>query len=303
MPNITLRITRHGQLTITSLEDGQQRLRTLHRFMTNAFRDNRERTFSQLSDVDRAHFESYMINVLTYTNATDQQAIVIFNNLQNGSSCSVGERIFSLARISPIVQFAIDMLLTPGMGFYDRTVPFWGERSVKGQRGSHMTTALALCAGLAHGSRYISKKWIDIEDCIALPFNARQLTADLETIVSVYEGVLLQRPTLGKYTKRMYWDLGTLTAYMIHALKLTPESEPVHAIPSRADTLARFHALILDHQSIETTLHYDVPIIGRAWVVRRWHLGWRRLFAADSFDGENVSEFRSEDDDDAESDA
>lgn len=298
MPNITLRIKRLGQTTVTSLEDGQQRLKTLHRYMTNAFRDNQERTFSQLSDVERSRFESYVINILTYTHASDSQAIVIFNNLQNGSSCSVGERIFSLARISPIVQFAIDMLLTPGMGFYDRTVPFWGERSVKGQRGAHMTTALALCAGLAYGSRYISKKWSDIEDYIALPFDARQVTSDLETIVSLYEDIHRQRPILTKHAKKTYWDLGTVTGYMVHALKLTTETEPVHVIPSRTDTVNRFRALLLDPPSIDAVLQYDVPIIGRAWVLRRWHLGWRRLFAANSFVGEDVSRFTSEDEDD-----
>lgn len=286
IPNITLRMKRVGGMTVVSLEDGQQRLKTLQRFMTNAFQDKAGRTYSQLSDVERSRFESYSVNILTYKKATDEDAINIFNNLQNGSSCSVGERIFSLAKISPIVQFSIDYLLTPGVGFYDRTVPFWGDRSAKGQRGSHMATALALCSGLAFGSQFISKKWNDIEDIVSRQFDQHRVIADLETIVSLFESVHAEHPIVSKHAKKMYWDLGTFTGYIVHALKLTTDIEPTLPIPSREVMIERFKALMIEHglrpEAIHT-LNRDTYVIGRAWCVRRWHLGWRRLFAPTSF--------------------
>jgi hypothetical protein len=300
-PNITLRVKRAGGLTIVSLEDGQQRLKTLQRFMTNAFQNSAGLTFSQLSDVNRAKFESYTVNILSYKKATDEEAIVIFNNLQNGSSCSVGERIYSLAKISPIVQFTVDYLLTPGVGFYDRTVPFWGERSAKGQRGSHTTTALALCAGLAFGSQFISKKWNDIEDIVSREFDRHRVVADLETIVSLFETLHAEHPIVSKHLKKTYWDLGTFTGYIVHALKLTTEIEPGLPIPSRETMMERFKTLMIEHrlhpERITETLHRDLYVIGRGWFTRRWHLGWRRLFAPTSFVGPvEADELESDDD-------
>ncbi len=299
MPNITLRTKRVGNMTVTTLEDGQQRLTTLSRFMTNAFRDGLGRTFSQLSDVDRARFESYMVNVLTYSNATDEQAIVIFNNLQNGSSCSVGERIFSLAKISPIVQFAIEMLLTPGMGFYDRTLPFWGERTAKGQRGAHTSSALALCAGLAFGSNYVSKNWTIIEDIISKSFDKHRVIADIETIVSLYEEVHQAYPVTSKSGKKTLWDLGTFTGYIIHGMMLTPEMLP--GLPSREAMLARFKALMIEHRTrpevLDETLHCDMSD-ARNWLYRRWHTGWQHLFTPDA-----VSPTEGDQDEDTWSDA
>jgi hypothetical protein len=241
-----------------------------------------------------------MINILSYTKATDEESIIIFNNLQNGSSCSVGERIFSLAKISPIVQFSIEMLLTPGVGFYDRTVPFWGERSAKGQRGSHMSTALALCAGLAFGSPSISKKWTDIEDIIARPFDRHRVIADMETIVGLYESIHAEHPIVSKHMKKIYCDLGTFTGYIVHALKLTTDLEPTLAIPSREIQMERFKALMTEHrlhpEIIHNDLHRDIYMIGRGWTIRRWHLGWRRLFAPESFvQGQAVSILDSDD--------
>jgi hypothetical protein len=283
MPNITLRTKREGGMTITTLEDGQQRLTTLSRFMNNAFSDGRGRKFSQLSAVDQASFKSYMVNVLTYTNATDEQAITIFNNLQNGSSCSFGERVFSLAKISPIVQFAIEMLLTPGMGFYDRTLPFWGERTPKGQRGAHTSNALALCAGLAFGSQYISKTWTVIEDVIAKPLDRQRIVADLEDIVSLYEEVHQAQPVTTKQLKKAFWDLGTFTGYIVHALTLTPEMEP--RLPSRTTMLARFKELMVQYRTrpdvLDETLHSGMSD-GRMWMFSRWHAGWQHVFTPDA---------------------
>lgn len=287
MPNITLRNQRNGSTILTTLEDGQQRLTTLRRYMDSAFRDGRGRLFSQLSEVERMRFESYTVNVMTYSNATDEEAIIIFNNLQNGSSCSIGERIFSLAHISPLVQYTLDMLLTPGKGFYDRTVPFWGERTPRGQRGKYMTEAFAICAGLAHGSQYISKKWSDIEEVIAPPFDRDELTRNLEFIVSLYESVHQDAPVTTKKLKTMYWSPSNFTAYIVHSLKLTTELEPVHQLPTREQIGQTFRTFMLEqrlHPEILAERLHASDVRGNErggghWSQSRWHNGWRRMFA------------------------
>jgi hypothetical protein len=283
MPNVTFRSKRVGRNASITLEDGMQRLTTLRRYIANSFRDGRGRLFGELSDVDRARFEAYSVNVMTYSNATDEQSIVIFNNLQNGSSASVGERVYSLARISPLVQFTVDTLLTPGAGMYERTLPFWGERTAKGQRATHTTTAFAICAGLAHGSQYISKKWVDIEEVIARPFSREQLTIDLEFIVGIYEEVHRSAPVTTKKLKNFYWDPSNFTAYVIHSLKLTPELEPTREIPTRADVMQTFKDFMLEQrinpEILLTRLHAGHGEGARQWEFRRWHAGWKRMFA------------------------
>jgi hypothetical protein len=244
--------------------------------------------FSDLTDVERMRIESYTVNVMTYSNATDEQAIIIFNNLQNGSSCSIGERIYSLSRISPLVQFTLETLLTPGTGFYDRTVPFWGDRTPKGQRGRYMTEAFALCAGLAHGSQYISKKWSDIEEVVARPFNREEVMRDLEFIVSLYESVHRDAPITTKKLKAMYWNPGNFTAYIVHSLKLTPELERTHPLPSRDEMGETFRAFMLEQrlhpEILAERLHASIPRGngGGHWSQSRWHNGWRRMFAPDA---------------------
>jgi hypothetical protein len=302
MPNITFRNKRVGKYNIITLEDGQQRLTTLRRYMANSFRDSNGRLFNDLSPVEQAEFESYTVNVMTYSNATDEQAIVIFNNLQNGSSCSIGERVYSLSRISPLVQFTLETLLTPGSGFYERTVPFWGERTAKGQRGKYMTEAFALCAGLAHGSQYISKKWTDIEDIVARPFSREKLLADLEFIISLYEEVHREAPITTKKLKKFYWDLSNFTAYIIHAMTLTEALEPLHPLPSRTDIHIAFREFMIEqrlHPEILTErLHAGIPRGngGGHWDQRRWHNGWLRIFAPTADVVEEDSDTSSEED-------
>lgn len=285
MPNITFRTRRTGSTVTTTLEDGRQRLTTLLRYMDGVFRDGRGRLFNELTDVERMQLESYPVNIMTYSNASDEQAIVIFNNLQNGVACSVGERIFSLVGISPLAHFTMEMLLSPGIGFYDRTVPFWGVRTPKGQRARHMTESFALCAGLAHGSQYISKKWPDIEEIVAKPFDRDQVMRDLEFIVSLYESVHREAPVTTKSLKAMYWNPSNFTAYVIHSLKLTSEMEKTHPLPSRGEIANTFREFMLEQrlhpELLAERLHASIPRGngGGHWKVSRWHNGWCRMFA------------------------
>lgn len=285
MPNITFRARRNGPTVTITLEDGRQRLTTLQRYMDGVFRDGRGRLFSDLTEVERMQLESYNVNIMTYSNASDEQAITIFNNLQNGTPCSVGERIFSLIGISPLAHFTMEMMLSPGIGFYDRTVPFWGIRTPGGQRGRYMTESFAICAGLAHGSQYISKKWTDIAEVIAKPFDRDQVIRDLEFIVSLYESVHRDAPVTTKTLKATYWNPGNFTAYLVHSLKLTSDMERTHRIPARGEIASVFKDFMLQQrlhpEILAERLHASIPHGngGGHWSHTRWHNGWRRMFA------------------------
>ena len=293
MPPIVIRSIRTSTGAMSqSLEDGQQRLTTLERFFQNQFTDSSGRTFRQLSEIEQERFNSYMVPVMKYSNATDEQAITTFNNLQNGTALSVGERILSMAPLSPIIKFAVEQLLTADTGFYNRTLPFWGPRTPKAKRGMNTTYALAIVAGLAFGSRYISSKWSDIEDIIGKPLQRAQLLSDLDTLIKFFEDVHLANPVPDR-AQKVYWDPGMFTGYIIHAMKLDTTllkslTEPanVPVLPTRKVTMTKFKELLIEHsrrpEVLEETLHKDIDA-ARFWKLERWHNGWRRLFYPESF--------------------
>lgn len=282
--SITLREKNVKGGFLRSLEDGQQRMTTLKRFMAGAFQ-YKGRYYMDFSPVERSLFENYAVIVLTYSNATDEEAIEIFNNLQNGSTMTHGERLYSQASLSPLARFTIEMLLTPGSGFYDRTILFWGSRPVKAKRGANMTIAFAICAGLAHGSDFISKSWSSIDQALWRSFDSTTVHAKLKLIVETYEFIYNSFPTETKKCRNIFWDPANFTAYMIHGLVLTQEREPRIEIPSHTEQMAKWKQVLLaflTDKTILTNIHRDIDIAG-AWKFERWHNGWRRVFALESF--------------------
>ena len=295
MPSILLRSIRTSSGTTTiSLEDGQQRLTTLERFVQDKFPRSDGKFFKELTELERAKYNDYNVPVLTYSHATDSEAIEIFNNLQNGTPLTVGERILSQVALVPIIKFTIEQLLTPNSGFYNRTLPFWGPRSAKAQRGRNTAFALAIVAGLAFGSKYISKKWPDIEDILAMPFNPDTVLPHLTAIVEFYEGVHLANPVPEK-ARKTYWDPGTFTGYMAHAIKLdntilrelSEVGGTLPTVPTRRIMFSKFRELLNEYshrpEVLKEGLHMDINV-ARSWTPERWHNGWRRLFDPDSFD-------------------
>jgi len=78
------------------LEDGQQRLTTIQRFINGRTTTLDGRTYSQLTDAERTLFKNYQMGVTTYRNATETQVILIFNRFQQGSELNAGEKLNSL---------------------------------------------------------------------------------------------------------------------------------------------------------------------------------------------------------------
>lgn len=284
IPDILLR--RHGM--VTTIEDGRQRLTTMMRYIDNAFRVD-GLYFREQSVESQMTIRLYIVGTTTYSDATDEEAVEIFNSHQNGVPLSVGEKLWALQAISPVVRFALRELLTPGSGFYDRTVPFWGERDPRGQRDKNLLTAVALTAGLAFGNEYLSRKWKDLYDVSSRAFDEALVRARLQTIVEIYEHVHATCPVTTKSQKNKYWDLANFTAYMAHSLTLTPEKEPVYAIPSAEEAMDVWYTFLVEQrahpeilgQRLRTTA--DGAAQGGHWTWDRWHKGWRRMFHPASF--------------------
>lgn len=283
---ITLRERQSGQSFTRSLEDGQQRLRTLAHYRNNQFANKAGILFKDLSPVDQLAFDTYDVIVTTYTGATDTEAIVIFGNLQNGTNMTVGEKIHSMTKISPFTQFVVNTLLTPGMGLYDRALPLWGGHSTKEKRGASMASAFAVCAGLAYGTEYISKKWEDIDDVIAkTDFDANEIVRKLELIISIFEFVHAAGPITAK-ERALFWDPSSFVGYIVHSLTRTAENETVYVVPDEAETVRIWSNFInrsrqnSDLLTGKAGLWADVTQ-ERTWKPARWRHGWCRVFVPD----------------------
>lgn len=285
IPSILLRELDDGRMT---LEDGHQRLRTLWRFRRNEFADEDGRFFRDYSEVEQERFDNYSVITVTYSGARDEEAREIFNDYQNGRPLTIGERLYSLNLTSPIVRYAIQMLLTPGQGFHNRLAnTLGGDRTAKGKRGADLMNAFALCAGLAFGIDHLSKKWEDAELILHLDFDVASTTARLETYVQIWERVDALAPVTTKARRNMYWHHGNFGGYIAYSVLLmgTPQAAEFELPPTAPELVEMWAQHIAeeyrDPDLLLRVLHRDIPVMGRAWKLARWRNGLRRLFTPD----------------------
>ena len=286
MPGITIRekVLPDGT-EIQYLEDGQQRLTTLRLYMEGTYPAKDGRKFGDLTEEEKERFRGYRVSVTTYENASDAEAIEIFMKLQDGSALSIGEKIHSIKDKAPIVGFAQELLLTPGMGFYDRTTAFWGDsRTAKANRGAHTVTAVVICAAIAKGSsEFLCKEGLkpqafaEFED-----FDHEQIRSIVGKVVRIFERVNERQPTTSAAIKKQYWELSNFIAYIIHGLLLKPEELADCDLPThdeQANTWVEFIVRQrLNPQILEDELLCGDKAKGSHFTKERWHRGWLRMF-------------------------
>ena len=104
IPSLLTRKHRNGDVT---LEDGGQRARTLKRFFEDncALYDSGIK-YSELLPEQQKPFNTFILSILQYRNATDEDAIRIFDCHQNGTALTVGERLYAYSSLSPIVKYS-----------------------------------------------------------------------------------------------------------------------------------------------------------------------------------------------------
>lgn len=267
-----------------TLEDGHQRLETLKRYMNNMF-DVDGVLFRDLPANDQERFREYSVIVVTYSNATDELAREIFNDFQNGKPLTVGERLYSLYHTSPIVRYTVERLLTPGHHFHGRLSQMLGmsNRTAKARRGSDMVTAFCLCAGLAFGIDYLSRKWDDIDSILHRNIAHAELDAKLETYVRVWERLHQIAPVTTKTRRNEYWNLGNFGGYMVYSMELHADAakRDEFNLPESMDELVEAWATRIADDSTLPMLHRDLSA-ARSWKKARWANGLRRVFTADS---------------------
>ncbi len=150
-------------------EDGQRRLTTLRMFLNGEFalgaRKRRKergveypmvrgRFFSDLTDDEKRRFRNYELHIEAYSNATDEEAVRTFRNVNRGSlRLSVGEVMGAQLHHMPLAVMACELLLT------DTDNVYWGvARTAYSKRGSDLVNATAMLAGIVYGSFYFNEK-------------------------------------------------------------------------------------------------------------------------------------------------
>ena len=257
-----------------SLEDGQQRLTTLRRFMNNEFAGPTGK-FSELTGIMQNNVRMYAFAVTIYNNATTPQTVAIFNHFQNGVALSNGERANSLSSISPLVRFVKEQLMTSGAGLHDRAALVWGVRSGDDKRRKDLFMATALCAGLAFGVDAITRKWGDFENegYLSREFDEENVLNTLDDIITIYERVEARNPQRGKKILNAQWHVGKFTGYIAYSLLTYPDNSA-----ALIRGWVTFLANARDHpETIKNILHKDTKK-ARTWNSERWQLGYLRVF-------------------------
>lgn len=281
------------QDSVMSLEDGQQRLTTLRRFMDDdlCVPHITEHTdkFSEMKENEKNEIRMYQFAVITYCNASIAQTIHIFDHFQNGVALSNGERVHSMVAISPLASFVKRTLMTSGIGLHDRAATIWGVRDGEDKRRKNLFMATALCAGLAYGTDAITKKWHDFQqnEYLSKELDEMKVLGLLEKIITIYERAGEGKPKCTKTILNTYWDVGKITGYIAYSLIEFPSDELM-------DGWVKFLADARDYpHKLKSVLQKDNKK-ARTWNKKRWQLGYLRVF-----DPEEASRLAAEIDSDS----
>lgn len=271
-----------------TLEDGQQRLRTMQRYVADEFEADGLK-YSALSPAQQARIQDYDVIVVAYSGATDEEAREIFNSFQNGKPLTIGERLYSMKMTSPIVRYAAERLLTPGSAFRTRLDEIFDMeyRKAKGRRGADMVVAFALCAGLMYGIDFLSRKWEDVDTILHRDIDEAALDAKLDTYVRLWERVHQISPVTTKTRRNDYWNLGNFGGYIVYSLELHADAakrEEFNLPPTLDGLIEAWASHIADAYGdadwLKENLHHDLSA-ARSWKLARWANGLRRLFTTD----------------------
>lgn len=287
IPDILLRkVMNPDGRTLMTLEDGVQRLTTMRKYIDNEFAVD-GLLFRDQTVASQMIISLYTVGTTTYEDATDEEAVEIFNSHQNGVPLTVGEKLWALQAISPVVRFALRELLTPGVGYCDQVVPFWGERKPRANRDKNLLTAIAMVAGLAFGSEFISRKWADLYEISSRPFDEEVVRSRLERLIRIFKRVSTTCPVTTKQQRNKYWDPANFSAFIIHSLTITAEKESTLEIPSLEETEDAWYEFMVEQRAYPEILNERLRAgsarMGGHWSWDKWHTGWKRMFHPEVF--------------------
>jgi len=308
-----------------TLEDGNQRITTAMKYRKDEFASN-GKLYSQLSVREQDWFDNYPISVVSYSNATQEDRIQIFDWHQNGAPLSTGERYHAHAS-TRMISFVKGILFTPGSGLHDRAVPIWGARNGTDKKRKWLQDAVALVTGLAHGAFHMTKAYdrMVANSFLTKEFDQQGVLRDLQRILEVFEGADAIYRVQGQKWVNRNWDAGNFLGYIAYSLshrarveydesqRGLPHGERVayddgHHRPNSL-TDAEWQSLKAEWVAYIVKVRRDISLPfkmvlerdlhkslnnGRNWSLSRWKSGYMNVFEPDAiqdvYNGEDTSE-------------
>ena len=335
MPQILLRQLSRLRF---SLEDGRQRLSTLKEFREDNLVVNGKK-FTQLTPAEQNKILSYPMPVQTYCGYTDEEAVRLFINRQQGEALTLGEKYYAIDSRSPLVRVTRELLMISGSGLHDVAADIWGRLCdeissdgtvivVKDKKRRWLERSCAIIAGLAWGTRWITKKPTDAfnivegHDMMTRPIHKEGETEEqaqdrirlkLVEILDIYKAAQSKHKVTVVHLKKQF-DPGFATGYIMYGMSLPPERMPPQFKEKWVDFLVKERKEAARCRAIKkkyVPLLSQEAIVGsaRTWSDARWMEGHNYIFSdavlvppLANTDGEDEDEDEDEDEEDEDED-
>lgn len=277
---IYLAVKRQRGRTLYNVEEGQQRLETLWRFRNGKFKYN-NKIFAEMDEKEQEQFLSYPMMILDITGANDDTLSEIFDRVNTGMSLKDGEKFYNY-RKKPLVSLAERLFLTPGQGLHGEATSRWGDYMCrKEKRRNNYAITVALVAGAAYGSSYLTMSYVKINKHLdgllvgdtVTPIDTTLVESRLKELLDVYRQVDELQDTSQK-DRGSYWAIGKTNAYILHSLITCPEDEKEF----RKEIWIKFLVQCrLDKDTIEH-LYHDISKSNNL-TESRLEKGWENVYA------------------------
>ena len=224
IPEVLMRELTNGKFT---LEDGLQRLTAVRNFKDGKITWN-GKSYADFTVVEKQRFDSYSIPVQKYSGATDEEAVEMFMDRQEGSPLNTGEKEHAVGDFSDVVRYTIQTLLTKDAPLFERGKKIWGERLNNDKRHENLANAVALVLGCAFGKNAeycTTNKAIFDKRLLYQKFDAAHVTDLLSKIIEIHERVEEQQSMTGKTAQNNAWNRNTFNGFIIDSLKRSENGE------------------------------------------------------------------------------
>jgi hypothetical protein len=290
LPPVLIRGKQNGDEWQFTLEDGQHRLTTLKKFMEGETRLGAVRAhtrngvryravkgvaFAEMSAEEQDRFRNYDVHVEYYNEATDEEALKTFHDVNRGSdTLKLGEVLHSQLHNAPLAQFGIHHLLNPESELFQRSIPFWGEkRSDASKRGKDLTIAAATLAGIAYGSAFFNQKEEALFWAVSQEgFDEEMILDRLTRLVEVWETVNEVFPIRAGEPTASYWNYTKFNGFILAGM-----SESDKAWEDQMNCWVQF----INECRVNKPLHKDTlgGLAGTHASPAWWTAGWTNVFA------------------------
>jgi len=273
-----------------TLEDGQHRLTTLKQFIEGKTRLGAVRAhvrngirhpavrgiaFADMSPEEKESFLAYSVHIEYYTDATDEEALKTFHNVNRGSdTLKLGEVLHSQLHNAPGAVLADRLLLNPESPLFQRSIPFWGDkRTDTSKRGKDLTIAAAMVAGITQGSAFFNQKeealfWAVSREA----YDERMILDRLTRLIEVWEMVDEIYPIRPGEPTASFWNYTKFNGFILAGM-----AESDLAWEVQKEKWVVFINACRDNKALhkETLGGLAGTHASPAW----WTAGWQKVFA------------------------